>query len=56
MKRNIIEHLFNAAITILKRSVISSLKISRFETIVITVEKNQLRDNILYNKKVLDKN
>jgi hypothetical protein len=55
MKRNIIEHLFNGAIGILKRSITSDRNISGFETIIIPVERKQFWDYFLYNKKFRDK-
>ena len=51
MRKNIIEHVFDVAITILKRSITSDRKITGFETIVIPVERKQFREYILQNKK-----
>ncbi len=55
MKWNIIEHLFNEAITIWKRTLDSDRKISGFETIVIPVERKQFGDFIVQSKKFRSK-
>jgi hypothetical protein len=51
MKRNIIVHLFDGAITILKRTIDSERKIPGFETIVIPVERKRFGDYFLQNEK-----
>ena len=55
MKKNIIEYLFNGAITILNRTIDSDMKIPGFETIVIPVDRKQSGDYFLQNKKARTK-